>query len=430
MFYLFYNLLSVFLLIPVALFNAYRSLRLGWPAAFAERFGLIPAGELAKTGIRPVIVLHAVSVGEIIAARPLLRALKERYPGHALVVSNTTETGRHTALAFPEIDLCIYFPFDFLPSVSLVLKDLCPEIIIIMETEIWPNFCREAYNRSIPLVLANGRISDRSFGRYLTFRRFFLPILNCFSAICVQSEISRDRLVEIGADYNRTRITGNLKNDIPFRSVSDDERQQLRNSYSLSAESRVVIAGSTRDNEERLVISAYLELLADFDDLLLILAPRHPARTEEVASLLTASGLRFTLRSSLSGERRPKNGEVLLVDTVGELMDLYALSDVAFVGGSLVPFGGHNLLEPASVGVPSIFGPHMENFREIEALVLKYGAGVQVQAAEELTETCRTLMKSDELRRVLGQNGLKMMRDNGGATARHLEVIAGYISEG
>lgn len=427
MFLLSYNILSLILLVPVFLFNIYRSFRLGWPLATAERFGIVPKGLLAKIAGRPVIWVHAVSVGEAIAARPLLKALRSRYPEHAIVMTNTTETGKSTAAGFAETDLCLYFPFDFLPSVRAMLRSVRPRIIIIMETEIWPNFCREAAGRNIPLLLANGRISDRSFKRYLKFSWFFRPSLRCFSAICMQSEAGRRRIAAIGADPETIRVTGNLKNDIPFRQVSEDERGRLRARYSIPPESRVLTAGSTRDGEERHVISTYKELSAEVSNLFLVLVPRHPERAGAIAALLDGAGVRYRRRTDLAGDSRLQWGEVLLVDTVGEMMNLYALSDIAFVGGSLVPIGGHNLLEPASVGVPTVFGPHMANFREVEALVLRYGAGIQVHTPEELTDSCRALITSAELRRVLGQNGLKMMRDNGGATERHMEVITRYL---
>lgn len=426
MFYSVYNILSLFLFIPVLLFNIYRAFRLGWPLATAERLGFVPRGRLAKIAGRPVIWLHAVSVGEVIAARPLLKALRSRYPNHAIVVSNTTETGKTTANGFAEIDLCLYFPFDFLPSVRLLLGSVKPRIVIIMETEIWPNFTREAARRNIPLVLANGRISDRSIKRYLKFSWFFRPALRCFAAICMQSETGRERIIAIGSYPERTHVSGNLKNDIPSHQVDEDERRRLRQLYAIPEECCVLTAGSTRDGEEHFVIDAYRELCAHTPNLFLVLVPRHPVRANEIAALLESSGVRYQRRTAISNGRLAP-GEVLLVDTVGEMMNLYALADIAYVGGSLVPFGGHNLLEPASVGVPSIFGTHMENFREIEALVLQYGAGIQIRTTEELTSTCRALITSAELRRVLGQNGLKLLRDNGGATERHMEVITGYL---
>jgi 3-deoxy-D-manno-octulosonic-acid transferase len=427
MFYFAYNILSIFLLIPVLLFNIYRAIRLGWPLATAERFGIVPNSELAKISGRPVIWLHAVSVGEVIAARPLLKALHNRYPDHALVVTNTTETGKSTATGFPEVDLFLYFPFDFLPAVCAILRSVKPHIIIIMETELWPNFCREAAARNIPLLLANGRISDRSFNRYLSFSWFFRPALHCFSAICMQSEVGRQRITAIGADPEIILVSGNLKNDIPSHQVDKEECTRLRTQYSIPDDCFVLTAGSTRDGEEEYIISAYNKLKAEFRNLFLVIVPRHPQRTAEIESLLKNAGLPFQKRTNISALRPLQKGEVLLVDTVGEMIGLYALADVAYVGGSLVPLGGHNLLEPASVGVPSVFGPYMNNFREIEGLVLQYGAGIQIQNPDELTSVCRSLITSSELRRVLGQNGLKMLRDIGGATERHMEVIGRYL---
>ncbi|OGU16740.1 MAG: 3-deoxy-D-manno-octulosonic acid transferase [Geobacteraceae bacterium GWC2_53_11] len=427
MFYFVYNILSLFLLLPVLLFNIYRAIKLGWPLATAERFGFVPQIKLANIKGRPVIWVHAVSVGEVIAARPLVKALRSRYHNHAIVVTTMTETGQTTAAGFPEVDLCLYFPFDFLPSVRAILDSVKPRIVIIMETEIWPNFSREAARRSIPLVLANGRISDRSFGRYLKFSWFFRPPLRCFSAICMQSEVGRERIIAIGADPEVTRVTGNLKNDIPTRQVSEEERLNLRQQYSIPEDCCVLTAGSTRDGEEPYIISTFRELSAKIGNLLLVLVPRHPVRAGEVARMLTDAGLSYQRRTALPEGTPLQSSEVLLVDTVGEMMNLYALADCAYVGGSLVPCGGHNLLEPASVGVPSVFGPYMANFREIEALVLHYGAGIQIQTPEELTATCQTLVTSPELRRVLGQNGLKLLRDNGGATERHMVIIAGYL---
>jgi 3-deoxy-D-manno-octulosonic-acid transferase len=427
MFYLIYNALSIVLVFPVIAYHLYRSISRGRPPALAERFGYIPESELSRIRNRPVIWLHAVSVGESIAARPLLKALRSGYPGHAILVSNTTETGRGTASAFPEKDLCIYFPFDFLPAVRRTLDTIKPELVIIMETEIWPNFTREAASRNIPVILANGRISDRSFARYLKFSWFFRHALQLFSRLCMQTETDCERIIAIGAPPGRTLMTGNLKYDIPSRQVDQDEKRRQKEQYSIPDDLPVLMAGSTHAGEEQLVIDTYRKLLPILGGLFLILVPRHPERAAEVASLLERAGIPFRRRTSLPRPEGFQRGDVLLVDTVGEMMNLYAISDVAFVGGSLVPTGGHNLLEPASLGVPSVFGPHMSNFREIAELVLQYGAGVQVDSPEGLTETCLALITSAELRRVLGLNGLKLMRDNGGATERHLEIVAEYL---
>jgi len=427
MFYLIYNLLSIILVVPVIAYHLYRSISRGRPPALAERFGFIPAAELAGIRNRPVIWLHAVSVGESIAARPLLKGLRSRYPDHVILISNTTETGRGIVAAFPEKDLSIYFPFDFLPTVRRTLDAIRPQIVIIMETEIWPNFTREASARNIPVILANGRISDRSYSRYLIFSWFFRHALELFSRLCMQTEIDCERIITIGAPAGRTVRSGNLKYDIPYRQTDEVEKRQMRSQYSIPDGLIVLTAGSTHAGEEQVVIEAYRNLLPTFPELFLVLVPRHPERAAEMASLLERSGIAFRKRTSLSGSSTFQNGEVLLVDTVGELMNLYAMADIAFVGGSLVPTGGHNLLEPASVGVASLFGPYMSNFREIADLVLQYGAGVQVESAEALEESCRTLLASCELRGVLGRNGLKLMRDNGGATERHMDIISEYL---
>ncbi len=427
MFYLLYNLLSILLLLPVICYHLYRSISRGRPPALAERFGLVPPETTAAIGGRPVIWLHAVSVGEAIASRPLLKALRQRYPDHALVVSTTTETGRATASGFPEKDLCIYFPFDFLPAVFMALNAIVPRVIIIMETEIWPNFTREARKRGIPVLLANGRISDRSYEGYLRFSWFFRHPLQLFSRLCMQTDTDRERIMAVGAPPERTLRAGNLKYDIPYRQITEGERSDLRQRYLMPEGAVVLTVGSTHPGEEPPLLDAYHALLAACPELFLVLAPRHPERSAEVAGLLERAGLPYRRRTGLDGAERLCCGGVLLVDTIGELLDLYALADVAFVGGSLVPTGGHNLLEPASVGVPSVFGPHMSNFREIAELVLHYGAGVQVTSSDKLEETLRTLVASPDLRRVLGQNGLKLMRDNGGATDRHMEIVAEYL---
>ncbi len=429
MFYWIYNIISVFLLLPVLAYHFYRSASRGRPPAFAERFGILPKESLKVLSGRPVIWLHAVSVGESIAARPLLKALRSCYPGHAIVVSNTTETGRGIAAGFPEQDLCIYFPFDFFPAVCSALNSIKPQIVIIMETEIWPNFTKEATRRSIPVLLANGRISDRSFSRYMSFSWFFRHPLRLFSELCLQTDTDRERIIAIGAPPDRSLVTGNLKYDIPYRQVSDDERLALRRQYGVPVDALVVVAGSTHQGEEEAVVAAYRALLGEGAPLFLVLVPRHPERAESVAGILERIQCAYRRHSAGNSEGLTglSIGDVLLMDAVGQLMNLYALADIAFVGGSLVPTGGHNLLEPASVGIPTVFGPHTENFREIAGLVLHYGAGIQIEGAEQLIDTWRTLVTSVELRQVLGQNGLKLMRDKSGATQQHMDVIGRYL---
>lgn len=431
MFYLLYNMLSLFLLVPVLLFTVYRSVTHRWPLALAARFGCVPSSGLAKLCGRQVILLHAVSVGEIIAARPLIRALRERYPAHAIVVSTSTDTGRQTASGFGEIDLCVYFPFDFLPSVRHMLNLLDPCIILVMETEIWPNFTREAALRGIPLILANGRISDRSYKRYLKLSWFFRHALQNFTLLCMQSEVARERIIAIGGVAERAVVAGNLKYDIPVYPVSASEKSALRRRCGIPDECMVITAGSTHEGEEEIMVDLYRELLADCCNLFLILAPRHPLRCGEVALTLEKAGIQYKRLTGLKPDSGGlfRSGEALLIDTVGELMNLYALSDLVFVGGSLVPVGGHNLLEPASRGVPFVFGPHMANFREIAALVLENRGGVQVSTPAELALTIRRLIDDPVERQKLGDNSLAMVRDNGGSTEKHINGIAGFLQD-
>ncbi len=427
MFLTLYNIFSVLLLPAVLFYHLYRSYSRGRSPALAQRFGLLPSATAAKIAGRPVIWLHAVSVGEAIAARPLLRAVRETYAGHALLVSVTTETGHAVVSKFSEPDLCIYFPFDFLPAVRASLGSVNPRLIIIMETEIWPNFTHEAARRNIPLLLVNGRISDRSFKRYQTFDWFFKESLTRFSALCMQTETDSERIIDIGAPKERTLTCGNLKYDIPWSQVTQEERNGLRRQYGIPEKRLVVVAASTHPGEEELLLPIWRQLAQQRNDLQLVLVPRHPERAADVAALLEKHGLACRRRTSLTSNAVLAPGQVLLVDTVGEMMQLYALCDLTFVGGSMVPTGGHNLLEPASRGISMVFGPHMANFREIAAITLQYGAGVQVSGTEELATALRDFIKSPELRQVIGTNGLKMLRDNGGATGRIMEQLAQHL---
>lgn len=425
-----YHLL-VWVALPFAvLYHWYRSISRGRRAAFGERFGWLPRQMRQSLGHKPLIWLHAVSVGEVIAARPLIRGLRQQYPDHQLLLSVTTETGRGVAEKDQLTDLVIYFPFDLLPAVRRLLDAAAPRMIIIMETEIWPVFVLEARRRNIPLLLANGRISDRSFPRYRRLAWFFRPVLHCFSCLGMQSEADRERIIATGAPAERTQVLGNLKYDIPSRSVTPEERHSLRERYALPQEALIFTAASTHPGEEQHLLSAWKELAKQQPYLRFVLVPRHPERAAEVASLIEQNGLRCRRRTALAAsEERPCDGdELLLVDTVGELNSIYQLSDLVFVGGSLVPSGGHNLLEPAACGIPSLFGPYMSNFREVEALTLQYGAGVQVSNQAELLEAARDFLVSPDLRQVIGANGLKLMRDTGGATQRYLDTVAQVIS--
>lgn len=421
-----YHLLTWGALPFAVLYHWYRSVSRGRRAAFGERFGVVPRDARGVLNGQPLVWLHAVSVGEVIAARPLLKGLRQQYPDHQVLLSVTTETGRGVAEKDQLADLVIYFPFDLLPAVRRLLDATAPRVIIIMETEIWPVFVHEARRRKIPLLLANGRISERSFPRYRRLAWFFRPVLHCFSCLGMQSEADRERIVAIGAPAERTHVLGNLKYDIPCSTVTPHERQSLRERYALPQDALIFTAASTHAGEEEPLLAVWKELARQQPYLRYVLVPRHPERAAEVAALAEHHGFSCRRRTTLAGPGAPPlaANELLLVDTVGELNSIYQLSDLVFVGGSLVPSGGHNLLEPAACGIPSLFGPYTANFREVTALVLQYGAGVQVAGQHELLEAARDFLVSSELRQVIGANGLKLMRNTGGATQRYLTAVA------
>lgn len=425
-----YGLLTWATLPFALLYHWYRSVSRGRRSAFGERLGWLPKEARQALSRQPVIWIHAVSVGEVIAARLLLKGLRQQHPDYQLLLSVTTETGRVVAERDQLADLVIYFPFDILPAVRRLLDRLHPRIIIIMETEIWPIFIQEAAQRRIPVVLVNGRISERSFPRYRCFDWFFRPILEQLSWLGMQSEPDRQRIIACGAPAERTQVLGNLKYDIPSRSVTQEERYALRERYALPQDVLVFTAASTHPGEEQQLLAIWRDLAADQPNLHMVLVPRHPERAAEVAALVEQHGCvcRRRTRLAASGVTSLAADEVLLVDTVGELTAIYQLSDLVFVGGSLVPTGGHNLLEPAACGIPSLFGPNMSNFREVAALVLQYGAGVQVADQLELLEAVRDFLVSSELRQVIGANGLKLMRDTGGATRRYLDLVAQVLA--
>ena len=425
MIYLIYDI-TLFLATPLILvYSLFRSWSKGRRReGVVERFGIYNSDLVGALNGQKTVWVHAVSVGETIAVKPLLKALKENIPGIRIIMSNVTETGRSIAEKTPEVDHCVYFPFDYRFTVKRALATVRPALLVIVETEIWPNFLRAARIMGIPAVLVNGRISDRSFGRYLKMKWFFRPVLENVSAFCMQTSEDARRIVAIGADQKRVHVTRNLKYDIQVIAPTDDLKSELREGYKVPDGIAVITAGSTHAGEEEALLSAYQRLLTKGRECLLVLVPRHPERAGEVADILGKFGMKFTLRSKLGNrteEFRP--GEVLLVDTVGELMKFYTISDLVFVGGSLVPTGGHNILEPASLGVPVLFGPHMHNFKESAALILACGGAIQIKDGNDLTANLQLLLDDSEKRRAMGRKGMSLVIENSGATKMHMEVI-------
>ena len=426
--YILYNIVLWLAMPFIIAYHLYRSVSRGRRPAFAERFGFIPKERSAGLEGGGTIWVHAVSVGETIAVKPLLKAIKKGFPGIRIVLSNVTETGRSIAEKTAGIDQCIYFPFDYRFAARRALKQVRPCLVVIVETEIWPNFLRVTREMGVPALLVNGRISDRSLNRYLAMRKFFKPVLANIAAFCMQSAEDARRIIAIGAEPERVHVTGNLKYDIPVHVPTDDQKRDLRDICKIPAGIMVITAGSTHAGEEEILLAAYRQLLDGGRECFLVLAPRHPERGGEVAELIKSRDMPFTVCSALDRrEEMFRPGEILLVDTVGELMRFYTVSDIVFVGGSLTATGGHNILEPASLGVPVIFGPHMQNFRESATLLLACGGGFQARDGEELITLLQLLLNDEAKRRDTGQKGMKLLLENSGATEMQMEVIKKFV---
>lgn len=425
MIYLLYDIALILATPLLFAYSLYRSWRKGRRReGIAERCGIYNPGIYSSLKEGKTVWVHAVSVGETIAVKPLLKALKKNCPEIRIVLSNVTETGRNIAEKTPEADHCVYFPFDYPFTAKRALSRIRPELVVIVETEIWPNFLRSAKGLGIPVVLVNGRISDRSFSRYMKLRWFFRPILGEFAAFCMQTAEDAQRIIAMGADPERVSVTRNLKYDISVNPPAPERRSALREEYMLPGAVSVITAGSTHAGEEEMILSAYQRLMTTGRDSFLVLVPRHPERSGEVADIIGRFGMKATLRSELGSRAEEfKPGEVLLVDTVGELMGFYAISDLVFVGGSLVPTGGHNILEPASLGIPVLFGPHMNNFKESASLILGYGGALQIGDVKELTASLQLLLDDPDKRRSMGCEGMRLVRENSGATEMQMAVI-------
>ena len=397
---------------------ALQMLRRGkYRAGLGERLGRVP--RRLRGDSPPGIWVHAVSVGEVLAVSSVIHELRKRYSKHRVVVSTTTATGQKLARERFGDDNVFYFPLDFTFSLRRYFDVLDPELIVVAETEIWPNFFRLAHERGARIAVINARVSDRSFPRYRMLSRFFAPVLDNVDLFLAQSREDAGRIVAIGASPERVEAVGNLKFDIP--AIEDTPFvAQLRQALVQP----VIVCGSTVEGEEPLVLSAFESLFHKSPDATLILAPRHPERFTEVAELVKT----FAARNSMSFVRRtewdgkPFGAGIFLLDTIGELGAVYSLAALAFVGGSLVPRGGHNILEAARFGVPILVGPHTGNFRDIMDL-FSGAEAVRIVNAEQFGSELVSLMSDAVERHTLGSRAQEVWRRNAGATDRTLERI-------
>ena len=398
-----------------------------------ERLGFVPSRlrrQLAGLGReRPLIWVHAVSVGEVLAVRRLVNELKAELPEYVIAVSTTTRTGQALARERFGAERVFYCPLDLPWAVRAWLNTLRPRLFVLAETEFWPNLLNCCFRRKIPVAVVNARISDRSWPRYRRLRRLWRPFLSPLSSVLAQSQTDAERLKAIGCLPERVTVAGNLKFDV--RAVSEAEATRLLKAFTHGL--RLIVAGSTLEGEEAALIEVWPLLLEADPQLAMVLAPRHPERFAAVAALLERSGIpwvqRSTWRHAPEDSLKPLiPGQIVLLDTIGELASVYSLASVAFVGGSLVPAGGHNPLEPAQFGVPILMGSHFDNFRAITEDLLAHQAVRIAADKKDMSTALIDLLKDQPAALAMGNRAKQVFLSQAGATARSVEALRALLS--
>jgi 3-deoxy-D-manno-octulosonic-acid transferase len=453
--YAIYSALTVAFFMVVSPYLLYQAIRYRkYIASLPQRMGYLPVS--FNLDGDESIWIHAVSVGEVLTARALLPELRERYPRLRLFVSTTTMAGQQVAKTnLPYVDEVFYFPFDLGFIVNRTLRLVRPRLFVMMETEIWPNLLRACHRDGVKTVLVNGRISSRSYPRYRFVRFFFRRVLAHVDRFCMQGEESARRIVELGALRERVTVTGSLKFDSlefpstslraggPARSpgsarashhppgpvvhdVHERGRARVLRYFRVAPDRPVIIAASTLKGEEEFVLEAFLRIRATMPSALLIVAPRKPERFGDVERMARRAGWNVARRTELRVDAEPRN-DVVVLDTIGELAQLFQVGTAVFVGGSLVDAGGHNILEPAVFGKPIVFGPHMQNFAEIARTFLDNSAAIQVRSGRELESVLLELLGDPVRRASLGAAARALVEANRGARAKSLAVIADLL---
>lgn len=413
-----------------------------YAAGFRQRLGDYPTTH----DPRPAIWLHCVSVGEVNAAMPLIDKLLNSFTGHRLVISTTTKTGQDLAQKlFGEKAAVVYFPFDFIFSVRKALHAFRPSLVLLMETEIWPRFIHEAKLAGASVAIVNGRLSQRSADRYAYIKPFIKAVLNKIDLALMHAAPDAERIVKLGANASTVKITGNLKFDVASNSGNSDLAESFRKRFAITKERPLIIAASTHEPEEEWLIETFAEFSLEPSEIRprLMIAPRHPERFGRVSEIISSIGtgkfsrfpkLKFVQRSA---EPRASDAEadVILLDSIGELRQVYELAEIVFVGGSLIPHGGQNILEPAAAGRAIVTGWHTFNFADAARKFLEREAMIQIpdssgeNLVDELFLAFSDLLEDDELRRNLGKNALEVMKENRGATRQTLEFIRGIVNK-
>jgi 3-deoxy-D-manno-octulosonic-acid transferase len=385
-----------------------------------ERLGRVRV----QTDGRPAIWLHAVSVGEVLAVSRLVGELERAFPEFRLLISTTTKTGQDLARDRFGPDRVFYCPLDLAWATRAYLEALNPRMLILAETEFWPNLLSGCYRRGIPVAVVNARISDRSWPRYKSLKGLWRPFLSRLGRVLAQSEVDAERLRALGCVAERVTVTGNLKFDV--RAAKEAEATRMLKAGAEGA--RFVVAGSTLEGEEAALLEAWPLLLEGDKKLVMVMAPRHPERFGTVAALLEQLGVDWVRRSDWKAGELLRSGQVVLLDTIGELASVYSLASVAFVGGSLVAAGGHNPLEPAQFGVPIVMGPHYSNFRAITEDLRTHNA-LRITEKDELAKTLMELLSDGETAKALGERAKKVFDEQSGATRRSVEALRALLAD-
>ncbi len=421
MLYVIYNLvlLLAFPVIIVLLLTKKRCQR-----GVLPRLGAVP--EQLQMLHPPVIWIHAVSLGEVSAIVPMLRQMKERYPHCSLVVSTVTETGREKVMTQLEgIASHCYVPIDIWWAVERYVRTLRPQLFILVESEFWPNLLKSLQRHHVPICLVNGRVSSRSFSRYVWVKRFMAQVLSCLDMALMQSGVDAERMRTLGASSQAVHVTGNMKFDQTIEKAEPHySNEALRRTLGLNLEEVVLVAGSTHPKEEECLLRAYRDLVQSHPGIVLIIAPRHVERASALEAVIQQQGLTCVRRSHMPSTVAKKNGpRVILLDSRGELPFVYRVGCLGFVGGTLVPIGGHNLLEPAQWAKPVIFGPYIDHCRDIAQLLLKEGGAIQIHNQDDLLSHIIHLLNHPIESEQMGRRALAVVQQHRGVTARNLQLI-------
>lgn len=377
---------------------------------------------LIKKGKRPLIWVHAVSVGETKAISSLVKTMRNQLSNPVIVISSITETGHAEAKrSIQHADYHVYLPIDFRFIIGPIIKRTAPDLIVLSETDFWYNFLKSAKDAGAAVALVNGKISERSFSRLQKNPFFAKKLFSFFNICCIQSKHYRERFAALGLDENRMQVTGNLKFDDECSRLSKEQYETWKKQFHITPENQIVVVGSSHDPEEKLILEQFKSIWAQLPNVKLMIVPRHPERFNTVAGLLEKENIPYMRFSQLAAGFQ--NAKVILVDAMGLLRKCYQLADLAIVAGSYTPrIGGHNILEPSWYGVPVIYGPFMHSQPELVELMEEYGAGVQV-AMENLGAEVLELLKDPEKRAAIGQNGLRMLKDVNGATQKTWQIL-------